>query len=129
MNVPHLSVKDPQHAKILVNVTVVLQKAGLFDHELRVDIVNQQMPDQVLGFGLVCFHRLLQRLLNAHVKECVGNFLANQQLGRITPCFVHAFLEIKQIAVELRQFLLQGHGCLGARGGDSHDRRHVLVLS
>ena len=128
MNIPHLSVKDLQHAEILVNVAVVLQKSVLFNHELRVDIVDQQMPDQVLGFGLVCFHRLLQRLLNVHVKERVGNFLANQQLGRITPCFVHAFLEIKQISIEPCQFLFQGHGCLGAGSGNSHDRSHVLLL-
>ena len=129
MNVPHLSVKDLQHAEILVNVAVVLQKAGFFDHELRVDIVDQQVSDQVLGFGLVCLHHLLQSLLNVHVEERVGNFLANQQLGRVTPCFVHAFLEIKQIIIELCQFLLQCHGCLGAGSGNSHDRRHVLVLS
>ena len=124
MNVPHLCAKDPQHAEILVDVAEVLQETVRFDHELGVDIVDQQMPDQVLRFGLVCFHRLLQRLLNVHVEERVRNFLANQQLGCVTPCFVHALLEIKQITVELSQFLLQGHGCLGAGGGNSHDRSH-----
>ena len=127
MNVLHLSVKDLQHVEILVNVAVVSQKARFFDHDLRVDIVDQQMSDQVLGFGLVCLHRLLQRLLNVHVKERVGNFLANQQLGGITPRFTGTFLEIKQIVIELYQFLLQGHGCLGAGGGNSHDRSHAVL--
>ena len=126
MNVSDLSVKDLQHTKILVDVAVVLQKALLFDHDLRVDVVDQQMSNQVLSFGLVCFHQFLQHFLNVHVEKRVGNFLANKQLGRIAPCFVCALLEIEQIGIELRQFLLQRHGCLGLGGGDSHDRRHVV---
>ena len=130
MNVPDLSVKDLQYAKILINMTIALQKSVLFNHDLCVDVVDQQISDQVLGLGLVCFHHLLQRLLNVHVEERVSNFLANQQLGRITPRFADTFLEIKQIVIEFCQFLLQRHRCLGAGGGNSHDRCHdVLEMS
>lgn len=125
-NVSDLSVKDLQYVKILVDVAIVLEKTRLFDHYLCVDVVDQQMSNQVLSFSLVCFHQFLQHFLNVHVEKRVGNFLANKQLGRIAPCFVCALLKIEQIGIELRQFLLQRHGCLGLGGGDSHDRSHVV---
>jgi len=86
--------------------------------------VDQQMPDQVLSFCFICFHQLFQSLLNVAMEKRIRNFLANQQLGGITPCFMRALLKVDQIIIELHQFLLLGHGRLGSGGGDSHDGRH-----